>query len=56
MNDEKTTPEADDKRDPFDEEYGWRFHRVPFIIAVILTLLFYGLVFAFVNANPRWVP
>lgn len=52
----KNTETSDEqpKRDPFDEEYGWKFHRVPLAIAVVLTGLFYALVFAFVKANPRW--
>lgn len=53
-NDIKQSLEESDKRDPFDEEYGWKFHRVPLIIAVILTALFYTLIFLFVDENPRW--
>lgn len=53
-NQEKRTPEDTEKRDPYDEEYGWKFHRVPLLIAVILTILFYGLIFIFVDKNPRW--
>lgn len=29
----------------FPEEYGWEFHKVPLLIAAILTVIFYVIVY-----------
>ena len=31
------------------EPYGWEFHKIPLLIAFVLTLLFYAFVFFFIH-------
>lgn len=38
------TVEEDD-----DDAYGWEFHKLPLLIAAIITLIFYAFVFFYVN-------
>ncbi|MFH1738967.1 MAG: hypothetical protein ABIH23_08145 [bacterium] len=48
MNEEESRiPEDEGIEEP--ESYGWEFHKVPLLIAVILTGIFYLFVYFFVN-------
>ncbi|MCA9409624.1 MAG: hypothetical protein KC931_00080 [Candidatus Omnitrophica bacterium] len=38
-----------------DEAYGWNFHRWPFGIALVVTLLLYGLIWLFVEPTPPYI-
>ena len=37
-----------------EEEFGWSFHKWPFLIAVGLTVVIYILIFTFVSPNPPY--
>ncbi len=34
---------------PAQEPYGWEFHKVPLLIALVLTVIFYAFVFFFIH-------
>lgn len=36
------------KRNSGEDEFGWEFHRGPIIAAIVITILFYILIFAYV--------
>ena len=36
------------------ESFGWDFHKWPFIIAVVIVVVLYALIFAFVDPNPPY--
>ncbi len=41
--------EADDTTYDEREAYGWEFHKLPLLIAAVLTVLFYAFVFFYVK-------
>lgn len=41
--------EADDGTYDEREAYGWEFHKLPLLIAAVLTVLFYAFVFFYVK-------
>ena len=48
MNEEETrSPENGNDGEP--EPYGWDFHKVPLLIALVLTVIFYAFVYFFIN-------
>ncbi len=40
-------PNGEGNEEP--ETYGWEFHKVPLLIALIITVIFYAFVYFFVN-------
>ncbi len=42
------TMTADQNKPTQEEEFGWKFHRFPLIVSIVLTALFYIAIFIYV--------
>ncbi|GMV66823.1 MAG: hypothetical protein KJ050_03165 [Candidatus Omnitrophica bacterium] len=52
---EKMNPKLTETLESGDvESFGWSFHKWPFLIALVIVVLLYALIFAFVDPNPPY--
>lgn len=46
--DGEKTPVAEEHESPY-EQYGWEFHKIPLLLAAVVTVLMYAFIFFYVN-------